>query len=157
MASVSVCTVSYTHLWLSWDIPADAAPGAYEVAVTARAVEEQRMPNGVLYRDADAAGLAFTCRFTPVSYTQLDLNGSGIAVQLLQAGIDAFLHISRQGGVGLHHRALQHMQDIQAQQRAEQQARKHYGQNGADVYKRQRFSSFLNTRMKLMSLEKPTV
>ena len=60
-----------------------------------------------------------------------DLNGSGIAVQLLQAGIDAFLHISRQGGVGLHHRALQHMQDIQAQQRAEQQARKHYGQNGA--------------------------
>ena len=60
-----------------------------------------------------------------------DLNGSGIAVQLLQAGIDAFLHISRQGGVGLHHRAVQHMQDIEAQQRAEQQARKHYGQNGA--------------------------
>ena len=54
----------YTSVWLSWDIPADAAPGAYEVAVTARAVEEQRMPNGVLYRDADAAGLAFTCRFT---------------------------------------------------------------------------------------------
>ena len=54
----------YRSVWLSWDIPADAAPGAYEVAVTARAVEEQRMPNGVLYRDADAAGLAFTCRFT---------------------------------------------------------------------------------------------
>ena len=54
----------YRAVWLSWDVPEDAAPGAYDVTVTARALMRETQPNGEVFEDASAAGLAFACRFT---------------------------------------------------------------------------------------------
>lgn len=54
----------YRSVWISWQIPDTAASGAYDVAITARALESETQPNGVVFRDPATAGLTCTCRFT---------------------------------------------------------------------------------------------
>lgn len=53
----------YRSVWLSWQLPEDAVPGAYEVTVTARALSRETQPNGDVFEDA-AAALAFSAHFT---------------------------------------------------------------------------------------------
>lgn len=50
----------YRSLWLSWDIPADAAPGDYRVEITAREVDREVMPGGWELR---GSGRLYTCAF----------------------------------------------------------------------------------------------
>lgn len=53
----------YRAVWLSWNIPADAAPGCYPVTVTARALRREIQPNGTVFEDPDAANLVFSLSF----------------------------------------------------------------------------------------------
>lgn len=53
----------YRSLWLSWEIPESAAPGAYHVTVTARALAQEPQPNGVPF-ESPCPGEAHNCRFT---------------------------------------------------------------------------------------------
>lgn len=53
----------YRAVWLSWELPENAAPGAYDVTVTARALSRETQPNGTVFEDPDADGLTFALSF----------------------------------------------------------------------------------------------
>ena len=56
-------TEQYRSVWLTWDIPEDAAPGLYDVTITARArTFDQLTPNSKPQKVEGVDGLAFTCR-----------------------------------------------------------------------------------------------
>ena len=52
----------YRSVWITWEIPEDAAPGDYAVTVTARAVPWERLPSGAVYQAPQAP--VFSCGLT---------------------------------------------------------------------------------------------
>lgn len=54
----------YRSLWLSWEIPADAAPGDYAVTITLRAEESRKQFNCLTVFDPNVVGLKFELPLT---------------------------------------------------------------------------------------------
>lgn len=54
----------YRSLWLSWEIPADAAPGDYSVTVTVRAEDRSKQFNCLTVFDPNMVGLRFDLPLT---------------------------------------------------------------------------------------------
>ncbi len=53
----------YRSVWLSWEIPDDAAPGVYSITVTARACARETLPTGSDYENPDAPGQVYSNTF----------------------------------------------------------------------------------------------
>lgn len=54
----------YRSLWLTFAVPADAAPGRYEVVVQARPCCHTPQPNGTVFHDSDVEDQCFDLPFT---------------------------------------------------------------------------------------------
>ncbi len=54
----------YRAAWLTWDIPEDAKPGSYDIAITARGMKEWQTPLATLQKNPDADSQVFTNQLT---------------------------------------------------------------------------------------------
>lgn len=54
----------YRAIWLTWDIPANAAPGSYDITITARALKQWKTPFDVLIQNPHADSQVFTNHLT---------------------------------------------------------------------------------------------